>query len=99
MRSRIHDRRPGPLACLGVALYAFFLITAPFEHHDLLCHLKNPLHCTACTSSLLGSDPQKPAIIGAWSLTDAGRAVAVQILADDTLLSVRSTGRSPPVLT
>ena len=79
-----------------VALYAVFLIVAPFEHHDLICHLKNPLHCTACTSSLLGSDPQTPAVVGTWSLSDAGRAVAADVLADDILLSVRSTGRSPP---
>jgi len=96
MRGRLSDRRRQPLALLGVALYAVFLVSAPFEHHDLACHLKNPFHCTACTSSLPGSDPQTPAIIGAWSLADAGRAVAVHVLADDILLSVRSNGRSPP---
>ena len=44
-RSQVH-------AVLGVAIYALFLVTAPFEHHDLLCHLKTPSHCTACTSSV-----------------------------------------------
>lgn len=81
---------------MGVALYAVFLVLAPLEHHDLACHLKNPLHCTACTSSLPGSDPQGAEIVGASSLADAGRAVAVHVLAADALLSVRSTGRSPP---
>jgi hypothetical protein len=96
MRGRLSDRRWRPLTFIGIALYAVFLVVAPFAHHDLMCHLKNPLHCTACTSSLPGSDPQTPVTIGASSLADAGRAVAIHVLADDTLLSVRSTGRSPP---
>lgn len=93
----MRDWSSRPLAFMGVALYAIFVMLAPLEHHDLACHLKNPLHCTACTSNLPGSDPQGPQIVGAWSLADAGRAVAVHVLADDALLPVRSTGRSPPV--
>ena len=96
MRGRLRDRRWRPLTFVGVALYAIVLIVAPFAHHDLACHLKNPLHCTACTSSLPGSDPQTPVTVGAWSLADAGRTTAVHVLAEDTLLPVRSTGRSPP---
>src|SRR5437899_10000693 len=96
MRSRRHDRRPGVLAHIGVALYAFFLITAPFEHHDLACELKTPQHCTSCTSSVLGSDPHTTAVVGAWHLADAGRVVAVLVISDGALLSVRTTGRSPP---
>ena len=42
---------------LGVALYAAVLVMAPFTHHDLACHLKNPQHCTACTSSQASTDP------------------------------------------
>ena len=81
---------------LGVALYAVFLVTAPFEHHDLVCHLKTPQHCTSCASSQLSSDPQTPAILGTWHLNDAGRAITIQLVVDGTLLPVRSTGRSPP---
>jgi hypothetical protein len=83
------------LAVVG-ALYAVFLVTVPFEHHDLICHLRTPLHCASCTSSVVGSDPTAPAILGAWALADAGSALAVQFTADDILLPVRSTGRSPP---
>ena len=78
-------------------MYALFLILAPFEHHDVACHFKTPQHCTACASSLVGSDPDTPAILGAWHLSDAGRVVGTQFVADGILLSVRSTGRSPPV--
>ena len=82
---------------IGAAIYAFFLVTAQFEHHDLLCHLRNPQHCTSCTSSQLGSDPQTTPILGAWHLDDAGRAIVFRLIVDDTLLTVRSTGRSPPL--
>ena len=82
---------------VGVALYALFLVTTPFEHHDLVCHIKTPTHCTACTSSLLGSDPHTPGAVGAADLPYAGGAYAVDVVPDGYLLSVRSTGRSPPV--
>jgi hypothetical protein len=72
------------------------LIAAAFEHHDLLCELKTPQHCTSCASSHLGSDPHTSAILGVWHLADASHAVSIQLLADSILLSTRSTGRSPP---
>jgi hypothetical protein len=93
--TRRHDR--SLLRWIGVALYATVLVVASFEHHDLLCHLKNPQHCTACTASQLGTGPAMPAILGAWQLSDAGSAVSNQPLAEGVLLSHQSTGRSPPV--
>jgi hypothetical protein len=80
----------------GLALYAIFLVTSQFEHHDLLCELKTPLHCTACTSSVVGSNPASPAIVGAWTLTDVGRADAVDVTTTSALLALGTTGRSPP---
>ncbi len=79
-----------------MALYAVFLIASPFEHHDLACELKTPQHCTSCTSAQLGSDPQPLLAPGVWHLDDAGRAVADDYAGEDTLLVVRTTGRSPP---
>ena len=96
MRGTLRHRRWRPLALVGVAIYAVFLLTAPFEHHDLLCHLKTPQHCTSCSSSLLGSDPDLLAFLATFQLRDAGSASAVQPLAESTLFAVRSTGRSPP---
>jgi hypothetical protein len=86
-------------SAVGLALYAVFLLTAPFLHHDLACELKNPQHCTSCTSSVLGSDPNPPATPGASHLADAGGAVAEAVVVEDLLLAVRSTGRSPPSAT
>jgi hypothetical protein len=96
MIGRLGGRRWRFLALVGGALYAFFLITAPFEHHDIACHLKTPQHCTSCSSSLVGSDPQTPAIFGDWHLADAGRTIDFQLIADGVLLAAHSTGRSPP---
>ena len=72
------------LTIVGIALYAAVLISSPFEHHDLICHLKTPQHCTSCTSSQLGSDTQILLNPGVWHLADAGRAIAVQYVAEDT---------------
>ena len=84
------------LTVVGAVLYVAFLVTAPFAHHDLACHFKSPLHCTSCTSSVVGSDPQAPTALGSARLVDAGLAVVVQVRVGEFLLAVRSTGRSPP---
>src|SRR3954465_11145507 len=96
MAGRSRDRRYRLLALLGLGLYAAFLVAAPFEHHELACHLKKPQHCTSCTSSQLGSDPGTPLVPPAAQLADAGSAVSDLVLAESTLLAPRSTGRSPP---
>lgn len=93
---RVRDRGWQRLTVAGLALYATFLVTAPFEHHDLRCELKTPLHCSACTSSLVGSDPHAPSILTTRPLADLGLAFALQPLVEGILLPVRSTGRSPP---
>jgi hypothetical protein len=80
---------------LGVVLYAAVLVIAPFEHHDIVCHLKNPQHCTACTSNPVGTDPASLKTPRFLPLVDAGRAVLDHSLAQGVLLAV-STGRSPP---
>jgi hypothetical protein len=89
-----HDR--SLLRWIGIALYATVLVLASFEHHDLVCHLKNPQHCTACTASQLGTDPATYATPAAWHLADAGCATAFQPLSQGVLLPDLSTGRSPP---
>jgi hypothetical protein len=88
-------RSPGWIAA-GVAVYALFLVLAPFEHHDLSCELKTPQHCTSCTSTQLGSDTHILLAPGTAQLADAGRAVSFVVLDEGTLLIVQSPGRSPP---
>ncbi len=84
------------LGFVGLAMYAVFLVASPFEHHHLLSEIKTTRHCTACTSSLVGADPNSPAVSSVSHLTDAGSAVSILILTTDTLLAMRSSGRSPP---
>jgi len=93
---RLRGRRVRTGALAGLAFYALFLLVAQFGHHDLLCHLKTPQHCTACSASVLGSDPDTHATPGAAPLADAGRAVSIQLPSDGVLLAPRTTGRSPP---
>jgi hypothetical protein len=89
---RSRDRR----AFFSVAFYAFFLFTTQFEHHDLLCHLRTPQHCTACTSSIVGSGNAELSTPGAAHLDDAGTPFCFQSLIAGVLLPARTTGRSPP---
>jgi len=80
----------------GLVLYVFVLVTSPFEHHDLICHLKNPQHCTSCASSQLGSDPHALPSPDPAHLHDAGAAATFDQTIEGALLAVRTTGRSPP---
>src|SRR5712675_3301982 len=96
MSRRGNGRLSRRLALIGMALYTVFLISSPFEHHDLSCELKTPQHCTSCTSTQLGSDTRLDLSPGAAQLADAGRATSLVLLDEGTLLIVRSTGRSPP---
>jgi hypothetical protein len=96
MVRRGNGRLSRRLALIGMAMYAVFLVASPFEHHDLSCELKTPQHCTSCSFTQLGSDPQTLLAPGEWDLADAGRAVAVLCLVEDTLIAAHSAGRSPP---
>jgi hypothetical protein len=97
MDSSTRGQPLGRIALLAVLLHLIVFAIAPFEHHDLLCHLKNPQHCTACTANQLGTDPDSPSVVGAWQLSDAGCTVSFQLPAAGVLLPHQSTGRSPPV--
>jgi hypothetical protein len=84
------------LKILSVGLHLLFVMSAPFEHHDLVCHLKQPFHCTSCLASPLSSSPKAVHVVGSWTLTEAGRANETVPSRKGIVLTVRSTGRSPP---
>ena len=90
------NRRLPLVALVGVVFHLLFLAAAPFEHHDLICHLKTPQHCTSCTSNPLGSESRISAAPGACRLSDAGRIFALDVLSEGALLTVSTHGRSPP---
>jgi hypothetical protein len=81
---------------LGVALYAVVLVLAPFTHHDITCHLKDPQHCTACTSTQVGTDPATLTAPAFVAFVDLGCAVPSCSSSESVLLTAGSTGRSPP---
>jgi hypothetical protein len=87
------------LKLLSVALHLLFVVSAPFEHHDLLCHLKQPLHCTSCVSSPLSQSPKTYHDVGVGTLAYAGQAVETVFTSKGIVPALRSTGRSPPDLT
>ena len=97
VRTRV-DGRWRRLTVAAVALYAVFLTTTPFEHHDLLCHLKTPQHCTSCTSSPLSVNPHTPDGLDSVRFSDAGCALEADTLSEGALLVTASPGRSPPLL-
>jgi hypothetical protein len=91
------DRRIRRFALLGVVLHTLLVAAAPFEHHDLICHLKTPQHCTSCTATPVGSSAEAHSTPGAAVLRDAGWAGALDPTSDSALLAATSSGRSPPV--
>jgi hypothetical protein len=91
-------RRLPRVALVGVVFHLLFLASAPFEHHDLICHLKTPQHCSSCASNPLASDSRISTAPGACGLMDAGRIVALDLQSEGSLLAVSTHGRSPPSL-
>ena len=81
---------------VATLIYLLVLAASAFEHHDFVCHLKTPQHCTACTASQLGADPPALAADAGSSSNDAGSAMALHADAIGALLTAPSTGRSPP---
>jgi hypothetical protein len=89
-------RRLRGLSLAGVVVHALFLLAAPFQHHDLICHLKTPQHCTSCTASPAARTADAPAASGTSPLADAGAAVSVPLDGQGVLFREPGTGRSPP---
>jgi hypothetical protein len=90
------DRRIRRFALLGAVLHTLLLSAAPFEHHDLICHLKTPQHCTSCTSSPVGSSAEPHSTLGAAVFHDAGSAADLEPSSESALLTAANSGRSPP---
>lgn len=84
------------LKWLGLALYATVLVLAPFQHHDLECHIRNPQHCTACSSIQASTDPAAVTGIPSAQLVDLGWAVSSYTPAKNVVLVAEVNGRSPP---
>jgi len=91
-------RRIRRLALASVLCHALILLAAPFEHHDLICHLKTPQHCTSCVASPAGTRADLSLSVGAARLADAGAVVPVSLASPSTGVTLRTPGRSPPAV-
>jgi hypothetical protein len=83
-------------AAVAIALYAVILVAAPFEHHDLACHLKTPQHCSSCNASPLSSTPNTSVALQTYVLDDAGRLLVGDSHVYCAAPLVSRFGRSPP---
>jgi hypothetical protein len=92
---RGRSQRPRGWILAGAVVYALLLMANPVLHDDLVCHLKSPTHCSACTASpsasrVEGTGPILPV------LADAG---LVEPCAPSVVLAPSAPtlpGRSPP---
>jgi hypothetical protein len=81
---------------VGLVLHVAVLAAAPFEHHDLACHLKTPQHCSSCTFSPLGASASPAPMPAASHLVDAGAAAPLYTFALRVVDTPCIYGRSPP---
>jgi hypothetical protein len=80
----------------AVVLHALVLLAAPFEHHDLVCHLKTPQHCTSCVASPVSAGAVLPVTALDRPLADAGVAHVAHERESSVPGPLRVPGRSPP---
>jgi hypothetical protein len=94
-------RRPGAHASglrlkLVLAFYVLAAALLPIAHHDVVCHLKSSTHCTTCIVGSSGESVAQPAVFGAFTLKDAGDAVAAGVRHVETAPHTARSGRAPP---
>jgi hypothetical protein len=81
-------------------LAAYVLVAAllPAAHHDALCHLKSPTHCTSCTVGSSGETASTAVALDVLELPDAGRAEPLSPTCRQSAPVHDSAGRSPPLV-
>ena len=81
---------------LLLAVLVSVAVLSPLLHHDIVCHIQSPTHCTTC---LVGSSAESPSEVGSLSgspLVAIGPVLAPFDLALETRLPRELSGRSPP---
>ena len=80
-----------------LAVYVSAAGLSPLLHHDVICHLQSPTHCTTC---LIGSTAEGPSVANSSSgspLVAIGPAFEASNVLRDAALPGELSGRSPPV--
>ena len=96
MPARAGRERLRLLSFIGVVVHALFLLGTPFQHHDLICHLKTPQHCTSCTASPAARRSDAPVATGACMMNEAGAPACFEASAESAVVGDRRSGRAPP---
>jgi hypothetical protein len=95
---RPHLRRSWlALSRLLLAVYVSAAALSPLQHHDVICHLQSPTHCTTC---LIGSTAEGPSVVNsspASPLVAIGSTFEGSNILRDAALPGELSGRSPPV--
>lgn len=77
-------------------LYAIVLAASPALHHDLICHLKTPTHCTACHASPVAPRAEARVEVTPPVLSNAPSVESREEIAALAPVPLRSCGRAPP---
>lgn len=85
------------LVAVAAGIYVVVLLVSPILHHDLACHIKSPTHCDACVANPLASRIETGVCLGEPALPAAGFVETSGRVVPKAAVSIRTTGRSPPV--
>jgi hypothetical protein len=91
-------RGGGFLAKVVLTIYVVSIALLPLSHHDVICHLKSPNHCTTCLTTLSGEATPHAASIGVWTMADAGRADVTERGSAQSAVLTAASGRAPPAI-
>jgi hypothetical protein len=89
--------RPGLLLRTVLAVYVAAVALLPLSHHDVVCHLKSPTHCTSCLVGSSGEPGTDAAALLRVAVSDQGRLLNTSTTLVASIPHGASAGRSPPV--
>ena len=89
-------RGGGLLARTLLTIYIASAALLPLSHHDVVCHVKSPTHCTTCLTSVSGEATPHSTALDVWAMAYAGRAMTSERGSLRSAYTSSHTGRAPP---
>jgi hypothetical protein len=80
-----------------LAVFVAAAALSPLLHHDVVCHIQSPTHCTTCLSGCAAEGPSQPDSPSGSPLVAMGSVVVDPDLVRAAVLPGELAGRSPPV--
>ena len=81
-----------------IAMYVLAVALMPFAHHDVVCHVTSPSHCTTCVVGYSSDVAPEPDVLAAAGLHDAGAAMLDADIRLDAEPICAHSGRAPPAI-